>query len=343
MEQVVETAAPVVEESIEAYFTRANDAERTGEPMAETPAAGAAVAETDGDKAPVAAVEPKPEKVAKPRNDPQARIDQAIAKQRETERLAKEATERADRAERELAATRQPKPDAPKPAAAAPAAFPDFASWSAQPDHAQKSYEDYIDARTDWKYDQRQQADRAAAADAHAAQTLTESNTAFRERLSAAIADEPNFLETVDSRLLDAPRIGAYVAKTDASGHTRYFDRITKEALPPPSFASFLVEQVYKSDAPKALLRHLSNEQEVQRLATLPPDEVIRSLAKLEHQASAAASRGPAREPKPKSHAPDPITPLGSSASVPDTDEADDTLETYIHRENARDRKAGRL
>src|SRR6185295_3549879 len=64
-------------------------------------------------------------KKGKPRHDPEARISQAVARQREAERRAEEAERRLR--ERESA---PPKPAAEKPAAQAkPERFPDYASY----------------------------------------------------------------------------------------------------------------------------------------------------------------------------------------------------------------------
>jgi hypothetical protein len=336
MSDAVETVTPAVDESFEAYFSRANVAEKTGALDTVTPAVEPVTEPVETDTPPVEAVAEKPK--GKPRNDPQARIDEITAKQKEAERKAQEADAKAARLEAELAAARAPKPAA-QPVTEAVETFPEYAAWAAKPGNETKPYEDYIDARTDWRYDQRQRADRESQAEMVAIRTLDASNAAFRERLTAAIADEPDFLDTVDSRIADAPRLSAFKRLPNGS----YVERGTNRPLPAPTFANFLSEQVFKSESPKAVLRHLSNVQEVQRLATLPPDEVIRVLARLDTPTPAAAERGPAQTP-PKSQAPAPVQPLGSSASVTDDgDEADLPVEAFIKKGNARDRKAGRL
>ena len=90
----------------------------------------------------------------KPRNDPQARIDQAIARQREAERRADEAARRAEEAERRAAERlREPERIAPEPVKADK--FPTYAQYLDS--HGDASLEDYMDARDDWK-DQRREA-----------------------------------------------------------------------------------------------------------------------------------------------------------------------------------------
>lgn len=339
-ETVSPDAAP---ESLEAYFTRANGAERDGTlALVDNPDAVAEPVEAIAGDAVVE--EPKvaePVKAkGKPRNDPQARIDEVVAKQKEAERRADDAVSRAAQLERDLAAVRQPAKSAQAPVVTAPT-FPDFAAWSATAGNEAKPYEDYIDARADFRYEQRQQQDRHAQQERQAVQSIQASSAEFSKRLTEQTADDPKFLESVNPRLLDAVRIGAYAKRADGT----HYDRTTGENLPPPTFANFLMEQVFRSEVPKALLHHLSNVQEVQRLATLPPDEVIRAIAKLEATVTgpAAADRGSALVPK-KSAAPDPIVPLGSSPVQSGDEPSDDEpLDTYIRRENAKDRKAGRL
>lgn len=338
-----ETVVDTPTESLEAYFTRANVAEKDGtlalvdNPEAVTDPVDAVAAEPVVDEPKVEPLKAK----GKPRNDPQARIDQAIAQKGEAERTAADAVARAAQLERDLAAARQPaKPTQPIPPPAA-AAFPDFATWSATAGNETKPYEDYIDARADFRYEQRQQQDRHALQERQAVQSIQASSAEFSKRLTEQTADDPKFLETVNPRLLDAVRIGAYAKRADGT----HYDRTTGETLPPPTFANFLMEQVFRSEVPKALLHHLSNVQEVQRLATLPPEEVIRAIAKVEALATgpAAADRGSAPVPK-KSAAPDPMVPLGSSPVQSGDEPSDDEpLDTYIRRENAKDRKAGRL
>lgn len=339
-EPATETIVPT--ESFEQYFTRANVAERDGtlstlaepEPPPVVPDAEPVEPETPPVEAVAEAV-----KVKKPRNDPQARIDEITAKHKEAERQAQAAVERAERAERELAATRAPKAEPVKPVAAP--AFPDFATWSAQPGNDAKPYEDYIDARTDFRYEQRQHADQEQRATAQARQHLDTSNAAFRERLTEQTQDEPDFLDSVDPKLLDAPRLSSFGKKADGS----WYDLTTGQPTPPPTLGSFLIEQVFQSEHPKALLRHLSDlsHADRQRLATLPPDQLVWQLAKAVLTTTPAASSGPAPVVPKTSRAPDPIVPLGSSPVVSDdVDETDLPLEQFIRRGNARDRKAGR-
>src|SRR5205823_14916121 len=82
---IVDDAAAILEAPVVA--TPARDA--AGKFAAAAPAQDAAAADAD------AVAEAKPEVAKKPRHDPQARIDQAIARQREADRRAEEAARRA--------------------------------------------------------------------------------------------------------------------------------------------------------------------------------------------------------------------------------------------------------
>lgn len=348
-ETVVETpAAP--EESIEAYFARANAAEKAGT-LAEVDAATEAVSDSAENLA-ATAEEPPAEAVAKveepvkpakkPRNDPQARIDQITAKQKEAERKAEEAERRAAQLERDLAAARQPAKVEPvqAPTTATAAAFPDYGSWAQRQGNGDKTYEDYLEARLEHKIETRQRAEQQTKAEAAAVERLETSNAAFRERLTASIKDEPEFLNTVDRRLTEAVRYSAFVQAPDG----KWYERGTGQPLPPPTFANWLSEQIFTAENPKVLLRHLSDVQEVQRLSTLQPEEVLRILARLDvSPADSAATRGPAKQ-SPKSQAPAPIQPLGTAPAISDeTDESDLPIEQFVRKGNARDRKAGRF
>ena len=108
------------------------------------------------------------------------------------------------------------------------------------------------------------------------------------------------------------------------------------------TFGNFLVEQVFQSEHPKDLLLHLSNLEEVQRLATLPPAQVIRELAKFEAHLDAAPAHGPA--PIAVSHAKRPIQPLGTSHVTASGDPPgdDESFEKHAAYYNALDRKQRR-
>lgn len=108
---------------------------------------------------------------------------------------AKTEKARADRLQAQLDAMMAhpaPKTDAPaaasSPATPEPktAAFPDFATWSADAANADKVYEDYLDARTDARWNAKEAA-RVAA------ETVQRQTSTFQTRLDAAKTTIPDF------------------------------------------------------------------------------------------------------------------------------------------------------
>lgn len=268
---------------------------------------------------PVAEAKPVEQK-PKPRNDPQARIDQAIARQKDAERRA----EAAERRAAELAAGKPVEKPAEK-AVAAPKAekFQTFEAYlGANPE---ASLEDYMEARDEWK-----DARKAAVAqerEQSEAQTrgLESQVKTFNDRLQKELGDDPDeresFLEAVEPKLLEASPMSAL-----PKGST-------------PTISNFLAEQILISDHPKALLLHLSDPKVVQRLATLHPNAVIRELAKFELSLGAAPA-GPVVKDKPVSKATAPIVPVKGSSHVADAEPGDDASddEWYRHQQAKRRR-----
>jgi len=354
MEQVQES--PVAEESIDAYIARENALERgldapvddvpvldqAPEPKAEEPSAEG---EPKAEPEPKAAAPERDEQgkfKGKPRNDPRARVEQATAKEAQAKRERDEAIARIQALETELQTLKTPKPAAQPvaPAAQPVAGFPDYQTWASQADNAQKTYEDYLEARVEHRFEQRERAKQQQEAQARYAQADAQRMSDFTTRLQTAVADDEQFWNRVDPKLTDTPRLSVLVQTPHG-----WIDRTTGRQTPPPTFTNWIVDQVIECEHPHVVLEALSDPQTFQRLATLPPAKVLRELAKLDVKPAPAAAvpRGPARKPV-TSTAPDPYTPLGSSP-VASADEPgdDEPIEKYIARTNAQDRKAGRF
>lgn len=287
-------------------------------------------AEPVADAVPEKPVEKPPEK--KPRNDPQARIDQAIARQREAERRANEAERRAREAE-----ARTQKPAEPAKAAE-PEKFPDYATYLQT--HPNAPLEEWLDARDQWRDEKREAATKRAAQDAKADADFQRRLSPFQTRYAEADDETRN---RIDPALLG---VRPYSALTES-------DKELIRRIPDPrerdlvAFRCFLADQWLDADHPIELLAALSDPDTFQRFATLPPGSVARELAKLDAGFGAASRKdasGSAPEPKPASKAHAPIKPLGTAPRVPDDEEsADEPFEKFFQRENAKDRKAGRL
>ena len=307
-------------------------------PVAATPArdaagkfAVAAPAEDTADaEAPVAEDKPAGKK---PRHDPQARIDQAIARQREAERRADDAERKA----REIEARTPPRQDPAPPAA--PEKFPDYAAYLAQ--HPDASLEAWLDARDEWRDTKRETATRQQAEAARLEQTFTQRATSFSDQFAKAREADPAIESRINRDLLTVRPFSTLTAQ----------DQAAIRAIPNPAerdrvaFLCFLADQWIDSDHAVALVEHLSDPKEFQRLATLPPTQVVRELAKVEARLGAAAPPERGAAPRPTaSQARPPITPLGTTPHAAADDGSDDEpVEAFIRRENTKDRKAGRL
>lgn len=266
-----------------------------------------------------AAVEAK-----KPRNDPQARIDQVVAKQKEAER-------RAEVAERRLAELSRPAET--KPEAAKPTAQAEWQRFKAMPDAPKlEAFDDFSDWNiamgvfvADKRVEEREVKGREQSQLQAQEQAYFKVAESFLERFDLAAAmEDKEFSDKVHPRLLEAKALSAMTPRDGK-----------------PTFVNFAVEQVMRSEHPKDVLLYLSDQKTAQRLATLHPDDVIRDLAKYEASLG-AAQPGPAPKPA-KSQATPPIQPVRGSSHVADDDDemSDDiSVDDFIRKENAKARRA---
>lgn len=266
-----------------------------------------------------AAVEAK-----KPRNDPQARIDQVVAKQKEAER-------RAEVAERRLAELSRPAET--KPAEAKPTAQAEWQRFKAMPDAPKlEAFDDFSDWNiamgvfvADKRVEEREVKGREQSQLQAQEQAYFKMAETFLERfdLTKELEDK-EFSDKVHPKLLEAKALSAMTPRDGK-----------------PTFVNFAVEQVMRSEHPKDVLLYLSDPKIAQRLATLHPDDVVRDLAKYEASLG-AAQPGPALKPA-KSQATPPIQPVRGSSHVADDDDemSDDiSVDDFIRKENAKARRA---
>jgi transcription elongation GreA/GreB family factor len=240
------------------------------------------------------------------RRNARAAVQAAITKQREAER-------RADKAEARLEVLAPPA-DSPQ---AAPQ--PDWARFKALPAAPKadqfENYDDYTAALATFVTDARQHEHETRRHEYLQAQSQEQAHEAhaaqWQERLAQARVDTPDLDATLD-----------------------------------PTVPMSLPMQYLAMESPVGIqiLQYLSaHPDESQRMSTLHPAEVYRSMGKLEERLSAASRpSGPARS---VSHAKPPIQPLGSSPHAPDASAVTDDLsfEEHFKRMNAQDRKHGRL
>jgi len=272
--------------------------------------------EPDQEADPVEAAAPDPKK-AKPREDPHARISQAIARQREAERRA----EAAERRAAELEAVRR----APAEGARHVSDRERYLSMPNAP--REEDYERYSDYTADQaifiadqRYAEREQAAQRTAAQRQAEQAREAVNTAFISRIEAVSAQDPTFLDGIAQHVLEIPT----------------FDSLQ----PGESVTAWHVigEEIRRSEQVVGLMQFFTQHpDELQRFATLPPRELTRSMAILESRIGAAPS-GPARPARTSSTAKPPIRPERGAPLQSDEGSDDESIEAYIARENRRQR-----
>lgn len=296
----------------------------------------------------------------KPRHDPRARVEEATGQAAQAKRERDEARAEASSLKARLdaleQAARAPKTE-PVAAAKPEAKDAEWKRFRTHPDapkfgdfKGDEAFEDWNAAFAmfvaDQRYDERRESEHRQAQQQRAIETEHVAKTHFAERIGA---DQPGFDEFVSS--LD-PRISGAVPVSDPryAGSVRMSAISTEIAagrLPQgykPTFGNFLSEQIFRSPAPKELALHFTaHPEDVQRLSTLHPMQVIREMGKLEAtltQAAASLTTGTAPAP-PMSKARPPIQPVkGSSQSPAFEDESDEMpVEEFIRRGNARDSK----
>lgn len=106
----------------------------------------------------------------------------------------------------------------PKPPPVKAPSFPSYDAWSAEEGHTDLSYDDYIDARADFRIEQREQKAHAERAE-HEARTSHETAwKPYRDRRAAFKADHPDF-ETVIARGADVQVSPAMAEAIQTSDH----------------------------------------------------------------------------------------------------------------------------
>jgi len=265
----------------------------------------------------------EPKKPAKPRDDPQARVQQVIARQREAERRAEQAERRATELEARLRSgePREAQEPAREPAAAR---FPRFEQWIAQNTNA--SHDDYLDARDDWRDGMREQQTQQRVQQHEAQRARHQVASTFKAQIDSAIADDPQFLAGISHDVLSVPT----------------FEALRQGERPTPMH--FLGEELLRSGASTDLMRYwTANPEKFQRFATLPPREITRQIAIDEVHARPDAAPVARTAPAPSlSQAKPPVKRVtGSphaSGDEPPGDDAD--FDTHARYWNAKDRKA---
>lgn len=260
---------------------------------------------TEGDEKP----EPKAAKSKPAKKDPEKRIAEAHYQRRKAEERAAAEQARAEQLERELVAAKAPPvPQVQEPtpqATAVPETFATWEAWAAQPEHNGQTYEDYMDARADWRALKRgllTREDAERIADQKATEKLAAKEEAERHAAFAKADD--------DRRL--AFMTGQEKAKTK---YDDYAEVVEASDLPTnPTMDQYLVRS---GDRAGELLYYLgSHPEDCRRIAALrTPAEVIEEMALLKSQLAGAPS-GPSASLAPVTKAPPPPQPVGGASGA---------------------------
>ena len=260
---------------------------------------------------PTAAPKKKPEE--KPEERPkgkslEARIAQARFDLREAERRERATVQRAQELEAQLAEARAatPKPEPVAKSAGPSETFASWELWSQDPAHEDATYEDYMDARADWRavakgFISREEAERLAT---DKAQELR-----AQEREEEAVAHA--------ARDADARRLAFLTAREAArTKHEDYVQVVEETDLP----TNPVMDEYIKRAGPLAgeLMYHLgSHPEDCQRIAALrTPAEVIKAMTRIELTLEGASVTGPPPSGEPVTRAPAPPEPVGGARSA---------------------------
>lgn len=253
---------------------------------------------------------------AKPRENVQARISQAVAKQREAERKAADLEARLQALEQTRS---QPAREEPKPVpVAAPSGKPTWKAFEEQIGTQFETWGDasdaYQDARETWLRQQWQE------------EQAQQRQVQHRERIAQAAAQKygvESYQQAIDTVNQALKTAGVRITET------------FRQAIDGSTVAPDLV--YWLGTHPDECIQLASETQDLGAAAA----PLVRRLLETRVSAGAPSGSAPLAElPRAKP----PVRPVGvSSVTVPEDDSEDVPIETWISRENAKDRKKGRL
>jgi hypothetical protein len=260
--------------------------------------------------------EQKPEekhKKTRPAENPNERMKQATAQAAiaKSERDAARAELAAARAELEKIKTRADR--ATK-------------SDSEPTEDAYDNYSDYVTARARWAARQEYEARQVSTAQERHTEAMERERQSrlgtFQQKLAAASADNPKFLDNLHPTVVNMTPISALPPGA----------RVTQE--------NAVAEAILHSDNPLALMTYLSsNVDELQRLTTLQLTQyqLTHSIARIEAKLEADASAG--TSPRVEvSNAKPPVRPVTGSPHTSDGVSDDAPFEEHYRAMNARER-----
>lgn len=271
--------------------------------------------------------EPEEEKSRRERRSAEGRVREATAKAAEARRLLEEERrrnediaarlERLERGEKPRAEPERPPrgfdPQDPKPR------IEEFADNPVG----------FVESLTDWKV----RAERRAIEAEHAQRQQV-------ERFQRAVDERVGkFLEKIEETRKADPAVFGRIAP-EIEGLTPSFLLPAGER---PTALNAIADEILASDDAPRLMAHLSEHPDVfQRLATLPPRELVRQMARIEASLAGATTGPPPQAPPyiPTAQA-GPTRPVVGAPTATDADLDPDTvtLDDWVKHYNARDRK----
>lgn len=305
-----ETAAEIKE----ALGTPAQEPEKAPEPPAAVPQAdGDGEGEEHAPEEPKPAEEKKADHRGKPKYDPTARVMQATRQAAEAKKERDEIQRRFDEAQSELEKLRGGKQVA-EPAKAAPEGKPKADDF--------ETYEEYTEALTDWKIEQRETAREQAKMDEAFAKTVKERVNSFQERIASHLQANPDFWDKVSPDVVSLRPLS------------------TMAPNEPKGALNALAEHFITSEHGPALMMYFTDHpDEIQRFSALHPITFGVELGKIEVGLGAAST---ATVPKSQaSKARPPVRPVtGSPTTDPDEIDDDAPFEQFVKHRNAEERAA---
>ena len=247
------------------------------------------------------------------RDDPAVRIRQLAAEKNAlAERLARQEREFAERLER---LERGAKPAEPESAQAkAPDGKPSVDDFA--------TYEEYVEALTDWKTDQKLKAvDERRTAERTQAErqaVMAKRHETFRAKVAERVAE----WDGMDPRLMEAIRENPPIYELDGPENVGPWNYIT--------------EAITQSEDPTGFARYLSDHEEVVKdLILSGPWDLPMKLGRLEAKFAEKPAESPREAPRASS-APPPLRPVSPSAQPSDDITADIPFDEFLRRKRKR-------
>ena len=252
-----------------------------------------------------------------PRRNPIARVEQATHEASVAKQQRDEIWRRYEEAQAELAKLRgTAKPDdTPKPVIEGKPKVDDF-----------ESYDEYTEALTDWKIEQREKQAAEARQAAEYEKSVNDRVKTFQERIGQHLQSNPDFWEKVSP---DVVQLRPLSTLTDAE---------RQQASP----LNALAEHFIRSEHGPALMMYFTEHpDEIQRVATLHPSTFWVELGRIEGRLNAASTATAPQSTASKARPP--VRPVTGSPTT-DSDEIDDDapFELFVKKRNAQERASAR-